>query len=148
MTQSENIGELATALSKAQAEIHAAEKDAKNPFFKSSYASLTSVWGAARGPLTKNGLCVIQTTTIDQGVMWLMTTLAHTSGQWIRGAYLLNPTKSDPQSLGACISYARRYALSSIVGITQEDDDAESAMDRQKTYAAPQKTMQGAKVSF
>lgn len=148
MTQSENIGELATALSKAQAQIHAAEKDSKNPFFKSSYASLTSVWDAAREPLTKNGLCVIQTTSVIEGRMFLVTTLAHTSGQWIRGEYLLNPNKDDPQGMGSATTYARRYSLSAIVGITQSDDDAESATDRQKTYAAPQKTMQGAKVSF
>lgn len=133
MTQSDSIKELATALSKAQSEIHGAEKDAKNPFYKSSYASLTSVWDAARGPLTKNGLAIIQTTTWKDQSMFLVTTLTHTSGEWIRGEYLLNPAKNDPQGMGAALTYARRYALSSMVGITQEDDDAEGAMNRTPT---------------
>lgn len=162
MNQSDSIKELATALSKAQSEIHAAEKDSKNPFFKNSYASLTSVWEAARGPLTKNGLAVIQTTEIksfeDDGFfvaekeavpmepikiknakLLLITTLVHSSGEWIRGSYLLNPTKNDPQGMGAAMSYARRYALSAIVGITQDDDDAESAIQRPPTQTSTQR---------
>lgn len=146
MTQSDSIKELATALSKAQSEIHAAEKDATNPFFKNSYASLTSVWDAARGPLTKNGLAVTQTTgcrlladqTQMETRMYLITMLLHSSGEWIKGEYLLNPTKNDPQGMGAAISYARRYALAAIVGLTQSDDDAESAIHRQpQAYTAP-----------
>lgn len=130
--QSESIKELASALSRVQSEIHSAEKDGENPFFHSSYATLTSVWKAAREPLTKNGLCVIQTTGYSEiaKTTYLITTLAHSSGEWIRGEYLINPTKNDPQGLGAAISYARRYTLSAIIGITQEDDDAESAVIR------------------
>lgn len=136
-TQSRSIKELATALSKAQSEIHAAEKDSTNPFFKNSYASLTSVWEAARGPLTKNGLAVIQTTAYKYNFMFLITTLVHNSGEWIRGEYLLNPTKNDPQGLGASTTYARRYSLSAMIGITTEDDDGERAIDRTPTPQRP-----------
>ena len=64
MSHSEIINELAAALSKAQGEMQAAIKDKVNPFFKSSYADLGSVWDAARPVLSKYGLCVMQTTEI------------------------------------------------------------------------------------
>jgi hypothetical protein len=60
MTTSESINEIAAALAKAQSEMGGAVKDSANPFFKSKYADLSSVWDACRGPLTKNGLSVVQ----------------------------------------------------------------------------------------
>lgn len=132
MGQSEQINELATALSMAQSEITGAVKDAENPFFKSSYADLLSVWDAARVPLTKHGLCVVQTTDVatPSGDIDLVTTLAHKSGQWISGRLPIMPVKKDPQGIGSAITYARRYALSAIVGIAQMDDDGEAASKR------------------
>lgn len=131
-----SINELAAALSKAQAEIKGATKDSKNTFFKSSYADLASVWEACRIPLTKNGLAVIQTTDViaDTGgdTTLLVTTLVHSSGQYIQGRYPIHPVKNDPQSLGSAITYARRYALQAIVGIAPDDDDGEAAMGREK----------------
>jgi hypothetical protein len=75
---------------------------------------------------------IVQTTkAIEGGATALITTLAHTSGQFISGEYPLCPAKSDPQGQGSALTYARRYALSAILGIvTDEDDDAESAMNR------------------
>ena len=69
--QSETIGALAAALAKAQSQISGAVKDAANPFFKSKYADLESVWQACRKPLTDNGLAVTQTSryTTD-GLCW------------------------------------------------------------------------------
>lgn len=129
-TQSVEIKDLATALAKAQAEIKGAVKDASNPFFKSNYADLQSVWDACRLPLSKNGLSVAQTTDIVGERLVLVTTLLHSSGQWIRGALPVEPVKRDPQGMGSAITYARRYALAAMVGIYQTDDDAEVAMDR------------------
>ena len=80
--KSDQINELASALAKAQAKIKGAVKDSANPFFKSSYADLQSVWDAIREPLSSNGLAVIQTTaTNPAGGLDLVTTLAHSSGQ-------------------------------------------------------------------
>lgn len=124
------IGALAAALSKAQADIHGALKDSKNPFFKSSYADLSSVWDACRIPLTKNKLCIIQTTEIGSDGTVLKTILAHESGEFICGEYPVKPVKDDPQSLGSAITYARRYALAAIVGVCPVDDDGEGAMNR------------------
>jgi len=134
MNQSENINELAMALSKAQGEMQAAKKDSENPFFKSKYADLNSIWDSARPVLSKNGLCVIQTTDMANDKIILITTLAHTSGQWIKSIVPLNPSKNDSQGVGAAMTYLRRYSLSAMIGIvTDEDDDGESAVGRGKT---------------
>jgi hypothetical protein len=126
--QSTEIGELAAALAAAQGEITGALKDSKNPFFKSSYADLASVWDACRVSLSKNGLAVIQTaSTSDAGAAVITTTLAHKSGQWIRGTLAMMPVKSDPQGMGSALTYARRYALAAMVGVAQVDDDANNA---------------------
>lgn len=128
--QSESIAALAAALSKAQADITGALKDSSNPFFKSKYADLASCWDACRKQLAANGLCVIQTTThTDAGVM-LVTTLAHSSGEWIRGTLPVLTKDNSAQGQGSGLTYARRYALAAIVGLAQIDDDAEAAQGR------------------
>jgi len=83
--QSDQINDLAAALSKAQGEITGALKDSANPFFKSKYADLASCWDACRTQLSKNGLAVIQTTEKVETGVCVVTTLTHASGQWIRG---------------------------------------------------------------
>jgi hypothetical protein len=146
--QSPEIGKLAEALAKAQAEMEPATKDANNPFFKSQYASLASCWQACRGPLTKHGLAIIQTTEPDNGNVTVISILTHSSGQWIKGKLSVKPPKTDSQALGSCLSYLRRYSLSALVGLSTQDDDAESTMSRQNTVrektttkkAAPKKT--------
>lgn len=126
--QSAEINELAAALSVAQGEITGALKDSANPFFKSKYADLASVWDACRTSLSKNNLAVIQVAgTNNDGAAVITTTLAHKSGQWIRGSIALMPVKSDPQGMGSALTYARRYALAAMVGVAQVDDDANAA---------------------
>ncbi len=135
--RSESIGKLTEALSKAQGEIKGAIKDSENPFFRMTYASLASVWDAAREPLTKNGLAVIQVTKLIDGKLILETVLTHISGEWYSSIYPLNPMKQlknegwtpseDPQSMGSCFSYGRRYSLTAIVGIATADDDGNAA---------------------
>lgn len=128
--QSSTIGALAGALAKAQSKIKGAVKDSANPFFKSSYADLQSVWDACREPLTSNGLAVIQTTEETANGTVLVTTLAHSSGEWIQGRLPVIAMKNEPQAYGSAISYSRRYALASLVGVYQTDDDAEQAQAR------------------
>ena len=139
--QSESIAALAAALSKAQADITGALKDSSNPFFKSKYADLASCWDACRKQLAANGLAVIQTTnTTDAGVV-LVTTLAHSSGEWIRGVLPVVTKDAGPQAQGSGITYARRYALAAIVGLAQIDDDAEAAQARGKPEPATDPTV-------
>ena len=128
--QSEQINELAAALSKAQASITGALKDSANPFFKSKYADLASCWDACRKQLTDNGLSVMQTTDIVADTVVVRTTLAHSSGQWISGILPVRAKDESPQAQGSGITYARRYALAAMVGLAQIDDDAEAAQGR------------------
>jgi hypothetical protein len=141
MNQSENINELAAALAKAQGEMQAAIKDSVNPFFKSKYADLGSVWDAARPVLSKNGLCIMQTTEVcsERNQVVMVTTLAHISGQWMKSYLPLNPSKNDSQGMGAAITYLRRYSLSALVGVVcDDDDDGETAVGRGKTQPQQQ----------
>ncbi len=132
-TMSQEIGELAAALAKAQGAIHGAAKGSDNPFFKSKYADLSEVWSACREQLSSNSLAVVQTTEpCSEGVI-VVTTLVHSSGQWMRGKLRMRPEKNTPQAIGSTITYARRYALAAIVGVAQVDDDAEAAMGRNGT---------------
>lgn len=127
MNKSETIGALAGALSKAQAEIRGAVKDTANPFFKSKYADLSSVWEACREPLAKNGLSIVQTNRAGDGRVIVETLLMHASGEWISGELDMRPVKDDPQGVGSAITYARRYSLAAMVGVAPEDDDGNAA---------------------
>lgn len=123
MDRSEQIGDLAAALAKAQGEIKSAMKGKENPFYKSSYADLACVMEACRAPLSKHGLAILQSTQYDGDAKWIETVLAHSSGQWISSRYPVKPVKDDPQGLGSAITYARRYSLMALVGIVAEDED-------------------------
>lgn len=129
-SKSPSIAALAAALSKAQGAIEAAKKDTANEFFKKPYADLASVWGACREPLSANGLAVVQTTKPSTEGITVVTTLLHSSGEWMRGELFMKPVKNDPQGIGSAITYARRYALAAMVGVAPDDDDGEGAMGR------------------
>lgn len=128
--QSREIGELAAAMAKAQASMEGAAKDSDNPFFKSKYADLESVWSACRKALTSNGMAVVQTTEFCADGVIVVTTLIHSSGQWMRGRLFMPLADKKPQAFGSAMTYARRYALAAIAGVYQVDDDAEAAEGR------------------
>ncbi len=131
MKHSEALDKLAPALCKAQAEMGGAVKDSQNPFFKSKYADLTSVWRACKDALHSNGLSVIQSPNDHDGRMGVSTMLLHTSGQFVVGDFTLGVKKeNNPQEDGSSITYARRYALAAFVGLCPVDDDAELSMRR------------------
>lgn len=125
--QSTVINELAAALSKAQGKITGALKDSANPFFKSKYADLASVWDACRDQLAANGLAVVQINGNDSDRITVTTMLVHSSGQWVRGVCSAKPAKDDAQATGSVITYLRRYGLAAITGVAQIDDDANAA---------------------
>ncbi len=145
MNRSSSLANLAPALALAQGKIRPAIKDSKNPFFKSNYADLTSVWAACREALTANGLSVVQFPVTTDDMAGIASMLLHTSGEFVEEEFLLPVSKKDPQGFGAAFSYARRYALAAIVGVvTDEDDDAQAvstpakaAPKAQKDYIAP-----------
>lgn len=153
MNRSDTIGHLALALAKAQGEITGALKDSTNPFFKSKYADLASCWDACRSSLAANELAVVQTTQrgepvridwevedsqtgevkkygIDSHEIVIVTTLLHSSGEWISSPLPLVPRDITPQGIGTAISYGRRYGLTAMVGIAQIDDDGNAQSGR------------------
>ena len=147
MKTSESIKEIAASLSKAQGQMPSAKKDSANPFFKSQYADLSAVWEAIRKPLSDNGLSVSQGLSFDSGQVIVTTCLMHNSGQWIESSLSLPIVKADPQSIGSACTYGRRYALSAIVGVSADDDDAEATMDRGRNEKPPIKAPEEKKLS-
>ena len=130
--KSEQINELAAALSKAQASITGAVKDSANPFFKSKYADLASVMDAIRMPFAAAGLSYIQGGVCDNGTWYMETMLMHSSGQYLTYRYpIICAKQNDPQAFGAATTYSRRFALSAIAGVSQVDDDGNYAHQSQ-----------------
>ena len=124
MKTSESITKIASALVKAQGELNAVSKDGNNPHFRSKYATLQNIVESTRDTLRKHGLAVVQTFSDTDGTyISLNTTLLHESGEYISGVFSMRPSKVDPQGLGSATTYARRYALSAILGIVTDDDD-------------------------
>lgn len=143
MEMSPEINELAGALAKAQTTLANASKDANNPFFKSKYATLASVWDAWQAVGPANGLAVAQAVDGEEGerdTLYAVTTLlTHSSGQWIKSITPILLGKKDMQNLGSACTYARRYSLSAMVGISPEDDDGNEAAKSPQTKSAPAK---------
>ncbi len=129
---SEQINEISAALAKAQSEIKFAEKDGENPHYKSAFATLGSHLEVCKEVLGKNNLMVTQLSTFMDTKHVLVTILSHSSGQWFKSYYPLNPVKNDPQGMGSCLTYARRYMLSAIVGTAAQDDDGNEACNEEQ----------------
>lgn len=136
MNKSNEVNEVFGALSKAQGDMKPAVMDSKNPHFNSKFASLTAVQDAYRGPLAKNGLAITQMVESDENGYTIQTILGHASGQYISSTFRLMVTKQDMQGLGSAVTYARRYAISALLGVVDtEDDDAEASLNRSKPQA-------------
>ena len=140
--KSEKIDLLAKALCKAQGELRGAVKDSANPFFKSKYADLESVWSVCKEPLQNNGLSIAQLFSTGQDGPEMVTVLMHESGQWLEGRQPLLAKAANPQELGSAATYSRRYGLAAMLGVIQVDDDAETAMKRPMTSGKPAQSNQ------
>ncbi len=138
--RSAEFDKLAAALAKAQGAMENAKKESENQAFKrgdkvSKYADLASVWDAIRKPMADNGLCVMQwPRTVDKGVE-IETELLHESGQFMRDTLWLPCPTMTVHTVGSTITYGRRYALMSVVGIAPEDDDGNAAAEAHKPGA-------------
>ena len=132
---SENIGTIAAALAKAQAQLTNPEKSLtatiravhpreRDQTFK--YAALSSGLDIVRKALGGHEIATVQTTAIDReaGIIRLTTTLAHSSGEWLSSEWPVCAIAdtASPRRMGAALTYARRYALFTLVGIAGEDD--------------------------
>ena len=143
MEKSENCNEIFAAMSRAQAKMTGAKKDATNPHLNSKYADLQSVIDAIREPFTSEGLCISQCPEFENGLIKVTTMIGHTSGQWIkstlsavptpmpkkRGSEEISSEKVTLQAVGSAITYLKRYGLQAMGLIPSEDDDGET--DRQ-----------------
>ncbi len=132
---SESVAALASALAKAQAELVNPEKSL-TAIIRSGragegdrsfrYAPLSAGLDIVRKALGQHEIATVQTTAIDKdiGVVNLTTMLAHASGEWIASDWPVCPVAdtANPQRMGAALTYARRYALFTLVGIAGEDD--------------------------
>src|SRR5438477_5203710 len=132
---SESIGTIAAALAKAQTELTNPEKSLvatiRTPFPREGdrtfrYAPLSSGLDIVRKSLGRHEIATIQATAIDKdaGLLRLTTVLAHSSGEWISSEWPVCQITdiASAQRMGAALTYARRYALFTLVGIAGEDD--------------------------
>src|SRR6516165_4565821 len=132
---SEGIGTIAAALAKAQAQLVNPEKSLvaivrsdgrRGPEQTFRYAPLSSGLDIVRKTLSQHEIATVQTTSIDEtaGIVRLCTVLAHASGEWIASDWPVCPVTdtATPHRMGAALTYARRYALFTLVGIAGEDD--------------------------
>lgn len=134
MKTSDSIAKLAPALLKAQREVKAAVKTGTNPHFKNRYAPLEEVISACKDSLNANGITFLQGAEPTNGdTLDLTTRLLHESGEWIESTLSMKPVKVDPQGIGSCITYARRYALAAICGMASEEDDDGNAASQPET---------------
>ena len=138
MKTSEQINEIAAALSKAQGEMKAAKAKSKNPHFKSDYADITAVWDCIKKPLSNNGLSILQEATSNEKDILIITRILHLSGQWIELGPLHIPfVKADAQGRGSAITYGKRYALCAAIGCVEgdDDDDGNAIVEQEKEQA-------------
>lgn len=128
---SEQINELAAALSKAQSEAKSAAKSASNPHFRSNYAPLHEYMEVVATCFCKHGLSVIHMPHTVDGRLMLHSRILHSSGQWM-GCTLpvaVDEKRAGAQAIGSALTYMKRYALGCLTGIADanEDDDGEGA---------------------
>ena len=126
MNKSDNIGNLAAALSKMQGEIQDVHKSCKG--YGYSYADLSSILDITRPLCAKYELAVTQLCTNLGEQVGVETVLTHSSGEWISSALFMPVTAGKGMSLaqaaGSVITYARRYSLAALLGVAQTDNDA------------------------
>lgn len=125
----DQLDQIATALAAAQASMPNAAFNRVNPHFKSRYADLAAIRDASLPHLTKNGLAIVQFTSVsaENGTIHLHTKLIHKSGQSIEGAWPI--PHGTPQQMGSALTYAKRYGWASIIGMTADDDDDANAAE-------------------
>ena len=125
MNRSESIAEINKALNNFHKEVKQPFKDKNNPFYKSKYVPLENVAEAIDKTSTKFGLTYTQyPVSNEKGEVGVATILHHESGEYMEYPPLMvKPEKNTPQGVGSAITYSRRYSLSTVFGITSDQDD-------------------------
>jgi hypothetical protein len=141
--QTENIADLILAMVNFNLEFQNTKliKDGKNEHLRNKYLTLDNILNTVRPILTKNGLVIIQALAGD----YLVTTIYHVSGQYIQTDMPFHPMSGNKgtnalQELGGGITYAKRYAISAMLGISVDaDDDAQSSKIKPQELKAKKK---------
>ena len=158
MRTSEQINDLATALAMFQGEVPPVEKNKEGKVkgesktgkayeYAYKYADIADILSTALPVLSKHGLSIVQATAIDGRDMNVVSRLLHQSGQWIESDYPVCSIGGDHQKMGGALTYARRYAACSLLGIAPEEDvDGEAAATEPTRTAPPRQQSRPAQV--
>lgn len=143
-TNSHDINDIGAALAKAQGEMPVIPKDsnAGTGSYKYSYASLATIKKISTPVLAKHALAVSQHLVSKDDDVYIETKLIHSSGQWLRSFVRADPDKEGIHGLGSAITYMKRYAYCSLVGIVADEDDDATAtpVTAQKSFVTPKPT--------
>lgn len=127
--ESAETKDLYAALAQAQGEFGRIKVNKLNPYHKTEYANLDAIVQGTRPALSKYELSILQQIRVVDNRSYVITRLCHSSGQFIQSKFLICPLKAGMQDWGSVTTYARRYCLQSLLGVTfdhdPEDDDAE-----------------------
>lgn len=132
-------GEIFSALSKAQKNIVSPTKNktGRTGNLEYKYADLPSILEAVKNPLATNGLCIIQFPIQDEKKVGVETMITHESGEWISGQLFVCVQDTNAKSCGSALTYARRYAITAMLGLCPDDDDDGDASEKKKPIKQP-----------
>lgn len=142
MKTSDSYKNVLAALAKARTNIGPIRKDADNPYFHSKYATLGAIMEAVTPALRAEGIEVIQTSSGDGQSASVYTALVHVAtGEYVEGVVVvpMPAEKATAQAVGSAISYARRYGLSTMVGVVADEDDDGNAASGPPKIGVPAK---------
>jgi hypothetical protein len=154
-TRSDDIGDLMTALAKAQGEIPDIERNrtvqvtprSGGPGYSFKYATLSAILAAIKAPLAKHGLARTQILSHDsEGGYYVLTTTLHHGNQYISSMVPLIAEGATNQQFGSALTYMKRYALAAMLGISADEDDDGNAADGNTIVAAQDKAPRTPKV--
>lgn len=136
MLESQSIQNIVPALIKFQKDVEDPKKDAANAHFRMKYVTIDNLIKTIKPTLAKHDLAFTQDVTSEGGLVVVTSTLYHKSGEWLRAVTRLPVDKQTPQGTGSAFTYAKRYSLSALLGISaDEDDDGNRAEDEAKKKA-------------
>lgn len=127
MVTSESVDKIMPSIHKVQQAAGVIQRNASGQVGQRSYkyANLNDTWDSIKGLLNDNGLTIIQSPTSGTNITghFFQTTIYHDSGQWIQETMQMSLQRDDPQSIGAAITYYRRYMTTSMLGLIPDDDN-------------------------
>ena len=147
---SEQCNEIFAALAEAQGKMPTIEKSKEGVVkgeskagkayqYSYKYADIADVLEAALPVLSQHKLAVVQPTMVSNGAIFVITRLCHASGQWLESEYPVATINGDHQKMGGAMTYARRYALCSLLGIAA-DEDTDGVGAEEQPKQAPART--------